>query len=78
MHGREVYRILVGKPIGKRPLERWRHRGEDGIRMHLKKIGWGGGVAGSGECCDEPSGSSAMELVSTLEYSLNVNQGKLP
>jgi hypothetical protein len=29
----KVYRVLVGKPEGKRPLERPRHRWEDGIRM---------------------------------------------
>jgi hypothetical protein len=37
-----VYRALMGKPEGKRPLERPRLRGEDGIRMDLRKIGWGG------------------------------------
>jgi hypothetical protein len=30
---RNAYRILVGKPEGKRPLERPRHRWEDNIRM---------------------------------------------
>jgi hypothetical protein len=40
--GRNVYRVLVGKPKGKRPLERPRHRWEDGIKMDLKEIGWGG------------------------------------
>jgi hypothetical protein len=39
--GRYVYRILVGKPEGRRPLERPRRRWEDGIRMELKEIGWG-------------------------------------
>jgi hypothetical protein len=36
---RNVYRVLMGKPEGKRPLERPRHRWEDGIRMDLKEIG---------------------------------------
>jgi hypothetical protein len=40
--GRNVYRVLVGKPKGKRPLERPRHRGEDGIKMNLRETGWGG------------------------------------
>jgi hypothetical protein len=31
--GRNVYRVLVGKPEGKRPLERPRRRWEDGIRI---------------------------------------------
>jgi hypothetical protein len=35
----KVYRVLVGKPEGKRPLERPRRRWEDGLRMYLKKIG---------------------------------------
>jgi hypothetical protein len=32
------YRILVGKPDGKRPLRRW----VDNIKMDLRDIGWGG------------------------------------
>jgi hypothetical protein len=40
--GRSVYRVLVGKPEGKRPLERLRHRWEDGIKMDLREVGWGG------------------------------------
>jgi hypothetical protein len=37
---RNVYRVLVGKPEGKRPLERPRRRWEDGIRTDLREIGW--------------------------------------
>jgi hypothetical protein len=40
--GRNVYRVLVGKPEGKRPLGRQRCRWEDLIRMDLREIGWGG------------------------------------
>jgi hypothetical protein len=36
-----VYRIFVGKPKGKRTLERSRRRWEDGIKMDLREIGWG-------------------------------------
>jgi hypothetical protein len=39
--GRNVYRVLVGKPEAKRPLERPRRRWEDGIKMDLREIGWG-------------------------------------
>jgi hypothetical protein len=53
--GRNVYRVLVGKPEGKRPLDRPRHRWEDGIRMDLREIRWGDGVNSSGTVC-EPSG----------------------
>jgi hypothetical protein len=38
---REVYKVLVGKPEGKRPLGRPRRRWEDGIRMDFGEIGWG-------------------------------------
>jgi hypothetical protein len=38
--GRDVYRILVGKPEWKRPLGRHRHRWEDDIRMGLWKTAW--------------------------------------
>jgi hypothetical protein len=38
---RNVYRVLMGKPEGKRPLERPRRRWEDGIRIDLREIGWG-------------------------------------
>jgi hypothetical protein len=40
--GRNVYRVLVGTPEGKSPLERPRCRWEDGIKMDLGEIGWGG------------------------------------
>jgi hypothetical protein len=33
-----VYKVLMGKPEGKRPLGRPRHRWEDGIRMDLREI----------------------------------------
>jgi hypothetical protein len=71
---RKVYKVLVGKPEGRRPFRRTRHRWEDGIRMDLRKIGWKGRcrensggsgqgpVAGSCEYGNEPSGSGAMEL----------------
>jgi hypothetical protein len=39
--GRNVYRVLVGNPEGNRPLERPRHRWEEGITMDLRKIGLG-------------------------------------
>jgi hypothetical protein len=38
---RKVYRVLEGKPEGKRPLGRPRRRWEYGIRMDLREIGWG-------------------------------------
>jgi len=37
-----VYRVLVGKPDGKRPLGRPRHRWEDNIKIDLQEVGCGG------------------------------------
>ena len=38
----DVYRVLVGKPEGKRPLGRPRSRWEDNIKMDLQEVGcWG-------------------------------------
>jgi len=39
---RGVYRVLVKKPEGKRPLGRPRHRREDNIKMDLHEVGCGG------------------------------------
>jgi hypothetical protein len=39
---RKVYKVLAGKPKGKRPLGRPRRMWEDGIRMDLGEIGLGG------------------------------------
>ena len=37
--GRSPHKILTGKPTGKRPLGRPRHRWQDYIRMYLEEIG---------------------------------------
>jgi hypothetical protein len=69
-----VYKVLVGKPEGKRPLGRPRCWWEDWIRMYHGMIGLGvcgldssgsgqGPVASCCECGDEPSGSCATDLV---------------
>jgi hypothetical protein len=39
--GRGVYRVLVGKPEGKRPMGRPRCRWEDNIKMDLQEVGCG-------------------------------------
>jgi len=39
---RGVYRVLVGKPEGERPLGRPRRRWEDNIKMDLQEVGFGG------------------------------------
>jgi len=66
--GRGVYRVLVGKPEGKRPLGRPRLRWEDNIEMDLQEVGYvghgldrygsgWGPVAGTCKCGNGPSGS---------------------
>jgi hypothetical protein len=39
--GEECVQDLMGKPEGKTPLGRPRHRWESGIRIDLREIGWG-------------------------------------
>ena len=45
---RGVYRLLVGKPEGKRQLRRPRHRWKDNIKMYLQEAEWG---LWTGSCC---------------------------
>ena len=40
--GRVVYRVLLGKPERKKPLERPRRRWEDNIKMDIQEVGGGG------------------------------------
>ena len=40
--GRGVYRVLVGKPEGKRPVGRPRGRWDDNIKIDLQEVGYGG------------------------------------
>jgi hypothetical protein len=40
--GRSAYRILVGRPEGRRTLGRPRRRRDDNIKMDLQEVGWGG------------------------------------
>jgi hypothetical protein len=41
MGEKTAFRLLVGKPEGKRPLRRPKRRWVDNIRMHLVEVGWG-------------------------------------
>ena len=41
--GRGAYRVLVGKPEGRRPLERHRRKWEDTIKVDLREVKWGMG-----------------------------------
>jgi hypothetical protein len=42
---KKLYKVLVGKPEGRRLFRRPRHRLEDRIRMNLREINWGVGCA---------------------------------
>jgi hypothetical protein len=46
--GRNLYRVLVGKPEGKSPLRRQRRRREDGLKMDLRGLVGGCGVDSPG------------------------------
>jgi hypothetical protein len=39
--GRGAYRVLVGRPEGRRPLGRPRRRWENNIKIDLQEVGWG-------------------------------------
>jgi hypothetical protein len=39
--GRGAYRVLLGRPKGRRPLGRPRRKWEDNIKMELQEVGWG-------------------------------------
>jgi hypothetical protein len=39
---RGAYRVLVGKPEGRRPLGRPRRKWENNIKMDLREVGWRG------------------------------------
>jgi hypothetical protein len=46
--GEKVYKVLMGKPEGKRPFDRPRRRWKDGSIMDLGEIGWEVDLIGSG------------------------------
>jgi hypothetical protein len=41
---RSAYKVLMGKPEGKRALGRPPHRWEDNIKMDFREVGWGNGL----------------------------------
>ena len=60
---RGVYRALVGRPEGNRPLGRPRHKWEN-IKMDLQEVGWGYGLGSSGSRMGVWTGSSWLRIVS--------------
>jgi hypothetical protein len=65
---RNAYRILVGKPEGKKPLGRPRRRWVDNIRMDLGEVGWGG-VDWIGLAKDRNRWRALVNLVLNLRVS---------
>jgi hypothetical protein len=63
---RKVYKVLVGKPEGKRPLGRPRRRWEDGIGMDLREIGFGGCVDWIGLSQDRDRWRAVVSAVMNL------------
>ena len=62
---REAYRVLVGKPEGKRPLGRPRRRWVDNVRMDLQEVG-GGYVDWIGLSQDRDSWRTLVSAVMNL------------
>jgi hypothetical protein len=71
---RNAYRLLVGKPEGKRPLGRSRHRWLDNVRMDLVEVGWGD-VDWIGLAQDRDRWRALVNLV--LNLRIPYNAGKL-
>jgi hypothetical protein len=73
MHGenRNECRVLVGKPKGKRPLRRSRHRWEGDIKIYLREIGWDNmGWINSAE--NREQGWALVNMVMKLRVPYNV------
>ena len=69
--GRGVYRVLVGKPEGKRPLGRPRLRWEDSIKMDLQEVGCGV-MDGIELALDRDRGRALVNAVMNHPFPLNV------
>jgi hypothetical protein len=75
---RNTYKILVGKPEGKRLLGRPRRRWVDNIEMDLREIGWNG-MNLIDVAQDEPSGSiKCCEVLEWLHNCRLLKKGSAP
>jgi hypothetical protein len=82
---RNAYRILVGKPEGRKPLGSPRRRWVDNIKIDLREIGWHGvnwvnlALEGSCEHGDELSGSiKCWEVLEWLHNWQLLKKGSVP
>jgi hypothetical protein len=64
---RNAYRILVGKPEGKRPLGRPRRRWVNNIEVALREVGWGGM-----DCIDLPQDRDQRRTLVNTVMNLRV------
>jgi hypothetical protein len=62
-----AYRILVGKPEGKKPLGRPSYRLVDNIKMDLREMGWGGM-----DWIDLPQGRDQWRALVNMQINLRV------
>jgi hypothetical protein len=60
---RVVYRVLVRKTVGKRPLGRHRRRLEDNVKMNIQEVGWGHGLDSSGSMIGTGGGHNAKAVM---------------
>jgi len=67
---RGVYRVLLGKPQGKRTLGRPRRRWEDNIKIDLQKLGWGMDLIGLAQ--DRDSWRTLVNAVMNIRVPYNV------
>jgi hypothetical protein len=70
---RNAYRLLVGKPEGKRPLERPRRRWVGNIKMNLSEIGWDG-VGWIGLAQDRDKWRALVNAVTNLRVPSNAGK----
>jgi hypothetical protein len=70
---RNVYRILVGKPDGKRPLRKPRRRWMDNIKMDRRQIGWDG-IYWINLVQDRDQWRALMNTVMKLRVPLNLGE----
>jgi hypothetical protein len=70
---RGMYRVLMGKPEGKRPLGRHRQRWEDNIRMDLQEVGCGG-MDWIGLAQDRDRWRAIVNAAMNLRVPLNVGK----
>ena len=64
---RGVYRVLVGKPEGKRPLGRPRRRWKDNIKIYLQEVG-----GGCGDCMELAQERDSWRALVSMVMNLRV------